>query len=334
MLIIYEIEFISYNKCFRASEEKIHSHCEKTISELKQLNSLKENHTESEKVKSECEFSLSVSTCKACRKNNLIDINNKRNKESEITLEQYFAEKTKETPIRPVPSFSNTELELKLYEIKEDVRKDYEQELEKMRDEILTYELKKKDEEINSIKNQLNEAHQIQLEKLRAQYEQLASREAEKSALRVKNEVEFAQNLEDKIETIEFLKSENEKLEHEIKCITEENEKAIDELKAKLKQSHKKEVDHLKQAFEIELTTRVQTVLEEKARNEGKLNNLIEAIQEELKSVKFQQTEIQVKLNQYHFLYLFPLHDVVFIYSCVTNCLNPTLRSEVFCCQN
>lgn len=181
-------------------------------------------------------------------------------------------------------------------EIKEDVRKEYEHELEHVCDEILTYALKIKDNEINTIKNQLNEAHKIQLEKLRARFQELASKEAEKSLSSVKNEVMFAQEIKEKIKIIENFKIENKNFECKIKCVAEQKEKEMKELKAKLIQVHKKEVEHLKQAFEIELSTRVETVLEEKVNTEGKLKKQLEAIEEELKRVKCERIEFQVRL--------------------------------------
>ncbi|XP_054289575.1 A-kinase anchor protein 9-like isoform X3 [Macrosteles quadrilineatus] len=266
------------------SEESLHKGCEKRISDLKELlENMKEKYkVELDSVTSNCDVRLTKSVCKMCQKN-LMNGEELRSKQSGITLEQYYTEKIQELGDKYPSSDVSKDLELKVYQIKEEVRKDYELELDKIREEIVAQELKRKDDEIEMIKAQLNEAHKVEIDKLWRRYEELANKEVENSVIRVKNEVILTQELEEKSKYIDQLKHDKKELLKKQNVMNEQKSKDIEQMKFNLQRAHKKEVENMKQAFEIELTTRIDTIMEEKIKMETKYKKQIEKLQEDVR---------------------------------------------------
>lgn len=259
------------------------------------------NKADMQLIKSECESRLSDSVCRICMKKNLL---NKDDNSPNVTLEQYYSEKIQELGDKLTITNINKDLELKVYQVREEVRKDYEAELERIREDIVATELKRKDEEISRVKAQLNEAHKIETEKMWQRYDELASKEVENSVIRVKNEVYLSQELDDKVKLIEQLKKEKRELTAKQNYLTEQKQKEIDKLKSDLNKSQKKEMENMKQAFEIELKTRIETIMEERSEMEEKYRRKIDQLQEEIKEIQSDSDDWQVN-NFFYNHYVF-----------------------------
>lgn len=256
------------------------------------------NKADMQLIKSECESRLSDSVCRICMKKNLL--NNDDNSPN-VTLEQYYSEKIQELGDKLTITNINKDLELKVYQVREEVRKDYEAELERIREDIVATELKRKDEEISRVKAQLNEAHKIETEKMWQRYDELASKEVENSVIRVKNEVYLSQELDDKVKLIEQLKKE---LTSKQNYLAEQKQKEIDKLKSDLNKAQKKEMENMKQAFEIELKTRIETIMEERSEMEEKYRRKVDQLREEIKQIQSDSDDWQVN-NCFHYHYVF-----------------------------
>lgn len=259
------------------------------------------NKADMQLIKSVCESRLSDSVCRICMKKNLL--NNDDNSPN-VTLEQYYSEKIQELGDKLTITNINKDLELKVYQVREEVRKDYEAELERIREDIVATELKRKDEEISRVKAQLNEAHKIETEKMWQRYDELASKEVENSVIRVKNEVYLSQELDDKVKLIEQLKKEKKELTAKQNYLAEQKQTEIDKLKSDLNKAQKKEMENMKQAFEIELKTRIETIMEERSEMEEKYRRKIDQLREEIKQIQSDSDDWQVN-NCFHYHYVF-----------------------------
>lgn len=275
-----------------------HELCNKKVAEFQELlENMKEKYkNEIESVKSDYVTQLTETICKACGRN-LTNGEDSKLKQTGISLEQYYTEKIKDLGEKYSSSNITKDLELKVYQIKEEVRKDYESEMERMREEIIAKELQRKDEEIKLVKTQLHEAHKLETEKMWQRYEELASKEAENSMVRIKNEVILSQELEDKVKLIEQLQNEKKELLKQQQSVNEERQSEQEQIRLDLNQTCKKEKENMRQAFEIEIATRVETVMEEKKVMEEKLKKEIRMLREELSKMQSDTEDYQVNIQ-------------------------------------
>lgn len=279
--------------------EENHELCNKKVAEFQELlQNMKEKYkNEIESVKNDYEMQLMGTICKACGRH-LTNRDDTKPKQTGISLEQYYTEKINDLGEKYSSSNITKDLELKVYQIKEEVRKDYESEIERMREEIIAKELQRKDEEIKIVKTQLNEAHKLEIEKMWHRYEELASKEAENSMVRVKNEVILSQELEDKVKFIEQLQNEKKEILKKQQSVNEERQREQDQLRLDLNQACRKEKENMRQAFQIEIATRVETVMEEKMAVEEKLRKEIRTLREELSKMQSDTEDYEVNSSQ------------------------------------
>ncbi|XP_046668965.1 pericentrin-like isoform X3 [Homalodisca vitripennis] len=254
------------------NDEKLHERCEKKIEELKEeLKTLQERcKTDVESLSSQYPDEF---ICKLCRK-----------KLTAYRKDEYGQPGDNSCDL-------DSDLDLKVYQIKEEVRKDYETEIEKIKEDIIEQVLKSKDEEIEVIRSQLNKKHKMEVEKFQLRYDEMAKREVENSALLVKNEVFMSHELKEKTK-------HNEQLKRKLKVLSEQKENEMEKLKSELVKAHKKEVENMKQAFEIEMTTRIGAILEEKTDMEDKFRKQVEKMQKSIMELHLEKDHWQACQDQ------------------------------------
>lgn len=207
-------------------------------------------------------------------------------------LEEKYSRKLEELHQKFLYINQEQDLELKVAQIKSEVKQDYESEIGKIRDEMEKIERLRKEEEIETIKAELNKQHCNELEKVKIAYEEMVKKEVENSLLKSRNEAKLSQELEEKVQFIkEQIKTDYEKELEKIRTNVESIEaqrrdEEIQHLKQALKEVHSKEIKNIKENYESRMRNEMECLIRgfklEKENIETKYKHEIKIIQDML----------------------------------------------------